>query len=42
MCIRDSYMGSYQLRGLLCKVYPNQTCAIEERYRRWMDGEDDK
>ena len=29
---RDPYMGSYQLRGLLCTVYPNPECRIEERY----------
>jgi len=28
----DSYMGSYQLRGILCKVYKNENCHIEERY----------
>ena len=29
---RDEYMGSYQLRGLLCKIYRNERCHIEERY----------
>ncbi len=29
---RDRYMGSYQLRGLLCKIYKNEKCSIEERY----------
>ena len=29
---RDPYMGSYQLRGLLCTVYPNPECRIEERF----------
>ncbi len=29
---RDEYMGSYQLRGLLCKIYKNEKCTIEERY----------
>ncbi|MGN1002324.1 MAG: [Fe-Fe] hydrogenase large subunit C-terminal domain-containing protein [Oscillospiraceae bacterium] len=29
---RDAYMGSYQLRGLLCKIYKNEHCAIEQRY----------
>ena len=29
---RDAYMGSYQLRGLLCKIYKNEKCGIEERY----------
>jgi thiosulfate reductase/polysulfide reductase chain A len=28
----DSYTGSYQLRGLLCAIYKNESCAIEERY----------
>ena len=28
----DSYMGSYQLRGLLCNIYKNEDCKIEERY----------
>ncbi len=28
----DSYMGSYQLRGILCKIYKNENCHIEERY----------
>jgi len=28
----DSYMGSYQLRGILCKIYKNANCHIEERY----------
>ncbi len=31
----DDYMGSYQLRGLLCNLYKNQDGrAIEERYYR--------
>ena len=30
----DPYMGSYQLRGLLCNIYKNETCTIEERYYR--------
>ena len=29
---RDPYMGSYQLRGLMCTVYPNPECKIEERF----------
>lgn len=37
--LHDHYMGSYQLRALLCRVYPNPECAIEERYRRWMETE---
>ncbi len=28
----DPYMGSYQLRGLLCQIYKNRDCHIEERY----------
>ena len=28
----DSYMGSYQLRCLLCNIYKNRDCHIEERY----------
>lgn len=28
----DSYMGSYQLRGILCNIYKNEHCGIEERY----------
>jgi hypothetical protein len=35
--------GSYQLRALLCRVYPNPSGgAIEERYRRWMESETEK
>ena len=29
---RDGYMGSYQLRGLLCKIYKNDKYTIEQRY----------
>lgn len=32
----DHYLGSYQLRGLLCRVYPNPDCTIEQRYADWM------
>ena len=32
----DHYLGSYQLRGLLCRVYPNPECTIEQRYEAWM------
>ena len=32
----DHYLGSYQLRGLLCRVYPNPDCTIEQRYEQWM------
>ena len=30
----DDYMGSYQLRGVLCNIYKNEDCSIEERYYR--------
>ena len=32
----DHYLGSYQLRALLCRIYPNPDCTIEARYARWM------
>ncbi len=32
----DPVGGAYQLRGLLCKIYPNPTCGIEARYDAWM------
>ena len=32
----DSYMGSYRMRGLLCTIYPNRDCQIEERYKKWI------
>jgi anaerobic selenocysteine-containing dehydrogenase len=39
----DPINGSYQLRALLCRVYPNPSGgAIEERYRRWMESETEK
>jgi anaerobic selenocysteine-containing dehydrogenase len=28
----DPYMGSYQLRGIPCAIYKNDSCAIEQRY----------
>lgn len=28
----DEYIGSYQLRGLLCNIYKNENCTIEQRY----------
>ena len=31
---RDAFMGSYRMRALLCRVYPNPGCRIEERYRQ--------
>ena len=34
----DMYMGSYQLRGLLCKIYKNENCTIEARYYNYLDG----
>ena len=34
----DHYLGSYQLRGLLCRVYPNPTCTIEQRYEAWIEN----
>ena len=34
----DRFLGSYQFRGLLCKIYPNPDCAIEARYEAWMDA----
>ena len=37
-CPHDPVNGAYQLRALLCKVYPNpEGKAIEERYRKWME-----
>ena len=35
----DHYLGSYQLRGLLCRVYPNPDCTIAQRYENWMQQE---
>ena len=34
----DRYLGSYQLRALLCRVYPNPDCKIESRYKAWMNA----
>ena len=31
----DPAGGAYQLRALLCRVYPNPTCDIEARYNAW-------
>lgn len=31
---RDAFMGSYRMRALLCRVYPNPGCRIEERDRQ--------
>jgi anaerobic selenocysteine-containing dehydrogenase len=33
----DPVGGAYPLRGLLCRVYPNPACTIEQRYHAWMD-----
>ncbi|MBR1781561.1 MAG: molybdopterin-dependent oxidoreductase, partial [Oscillospiraceae bacterium] len=35
---RDHYLGSYQLRALLCKIYPNPDCGIEARYYNWINA----
>lgn len=32
----DEVGGAYQLRALLCKVYPNPDCSIETRYENWI------
>ena len=35
----DPEGGAYQLRALLCRIYPNPDCGIEERYQTWLsDG----
>ena len=31
----DPAGGAYQLRALLCRVYPNPSCDIEARYNAW-------
>ncbi|MDD6022822.1 MAG: molybdopterin-dependent oxidoreductase [Oscillospiraceae bacterium] len=28
----DKYLGSYQFRGLLCRISKNESCSIEQRY----------
>lgn len=33
----DPISGGYPLRALLCRVYPNPDCTIEERYADWMN-----
>ncbi len=33
----DPVGGAYQLRALLCRIYPNRDCTIEQRYERWME-----
>ena len=35
----DPVTGSYQLRALLCRIYPNPDCRIEQRYQAWIDKE---
>lgn len=32
----DPVGGAYQLRALLCRIYPNPDCRIEERYYNWI------
>lgn len=32
----DAIGGAYQLRALLCKIYPNPDCQIEQRYAAWL------
>ena len=32
----DPIGGAYQLRALLCKIYPNPDCQIEARYENWI------
>ena len=32
----DRVGGAYQLRGLLCRIYPNPDCNIERRYQEWI------
>ena len=34
----DPISGGYPLRALLCRIYPNPDCTIEERYARWMEN----
>ncbi len=35
----DPIGGAYQLRALLCKIYPNPDCRIEQRYQVWLAQE---
>ena len=35
---REPEGGAYQLRALLCRVYPNPDCQLEARYRAWIDN----
>jgi anaerobic selenocysteine-containing dehydrogenase len=32
----DPIGGAYQLRALLCKIYPDPDCTIEQRYQAWI------
>ena len=34
----DPIGGAYQLRALLCRIYPNPDCGIEQRYRVWAEA----
>ena len=34
----DRYMGSYRMRALQCRIYPNPDCGIEERYNKASGG----
>ena len=36
----DPIGGAYQTRALLCRIYPNPDCGIEERYNQWMESSD--
>ena len=35
----DPEGGAYQLRALLCRIYPNPECGIEARYQRWIKAD---
>lgn len=34
----DPVGGAYQLRALLCRIYPNPDCQIEARYNAWINA----
>ncbi len=34
----DPIGGAYQTRALLCRIYPNPDCRIEERYYAWINA----
>ena len=38
----DDYMGSYRMRALQCRIYPNPDCRIEERYENWIKQKTEK